>query len=490
MLRARRRRSRWLWRGALGAILAAALAAAATLSASASSLPGQPLYGLKQATEELGVRFARDDQARTLILLRQANARLDETAQLLEVGRTDQVADSTQRFDDALDRATTSFVVTIAAAPDEAGDPTTAQVEATFGHQQVQLETMLASAPEPTRAELRAALVETERSRALVAPSASSSRTAADTRSVVEGAGVVLVPTDTPPHASAASPPHDDVASHTPDATPVVQAEGAAADHHEASAQRALEAHADARDPSLVVSVRTPVEHLKIPPLAPASAVVPVHVRPSARGSDPNPPDPDQPNGTAELHASGAGPSVAVTSIAQHGQPRTADDHAVAPTPNHSDALQRVAVEPTTVTAQQPSNADSVSRASAGSGSLQAAPQLATPHAAHDAAASAAPSSLLTPMPVAAVAAASAHAGPSTPSSPPDTHRDGAPTAAHGSTPNVGNSGTTSNSHPPTTSSSNGKPAGGGSNTGASGGSKSGGGSSSANQSNSGGGHH
>ena len=96
--RTRKRRSRWVWRGALGGLLAAVLAALATLSVSASSLPGQPLYGLKQATEELGVWFAPDDQARTQILLRQANARLDETAQLLEQGRTEQVADTTPAF--------------------------------------------------------------------------------------------------------------------------------------------------------------------------------------------------------------------------------------------------------------------------------------------------------------------------------------------------------------------------------------------------------
>ena len=44
--------------------------------------------GLKQAQEELGVRLAADDQQRALALLRQANARLDETTRLLQQGRT------------------------------------------------------------------------------------------------------------------------------------------------------------------------------------------------------------------------------------------------------------------------------------------------------------------------------------------------------------------------------------------------------------------
>ena len=59
-----RRPGRWMWRGFGGGLLAAALVAAATLSASASSLPGDALYGLKQAQEELGVRMAPDDEAR------------------------------------------------------------------------------------------------------------------------------------------------------------------------------------------------------------------------------------------------------------------------------------------------------------------------------------------------------------------------------------------------------------------------------------------
>ena len=107
------------------------LATVATLSASANALPGEPLYGVKQAQEELGVRLAHDDQARTLVLLGQADARLDEAARLLQQGRTDQVAQTTQRFDDILDRATTTFVVTIAEQPTEARLLTTCRLQPT-----------------------------------------------------------------------------------------------------------------------------------------------------------------------------------------------------------------------------------------------------------------------------------------------------------------------------------------------------------------------
>ena len=111
----RGRRLRWLWRGTAG-VLAAALSVVATLTASASALPGEPLYGVKQAQEELGVRLAADDQARALALLRQGDARLAETARLLQQGRTDAALQTTQQYDQVVERATTTFAVTTADA--------------------------------------------------------------------------------------------------------------------------------------------------------------------------------------------------------------------------------------------------------------------------------------------------------------------------------------------------------------------------------------
>ncbi|MBV9132991.1 MAG: hypothetical protein JO318_09840, partial [Chloroflexi bacterium] len=162
----RRRRTKWLRRGGLGGLLAAALVAAATLTASASALPGDALYGVKQVREELGVRFAPSDDARALALLQAANTRLDETTRLLQEGRTDQVSQTTQQYDDALNRATITYVVTIAAATPT--DPTAGTMQSTLSQEQEQLQNLLKSAPEPARADLREALVATERSRALV----------------------------------------------------------------------------------------------------------------------------------------------------------------------------------------------------------------------------------------------------------------------------------------------------------------------------------
>ncbi|MBV9582228.1 MAG: hypothetical protein JO057_26895, partial [Chloroflexi bacterium] len=217
--RGRRRRARWLRRAALGAILAAVLAAALTLSASASSLPGQPLYSIKQATEDLGVRFAPDGQARTRILLWQTNMRLDETARLLDEGRTDQVATTTRRFDDALDQVTASYLVTLDASPTQTEDQTTALLEATLGQEQAQIQTMLASAPEAAQAELRQALVATERDRARVAglepstienaPSAGGHAQAAEMQRAGEVAASTTDATSPPPPVDLVAPAVD-----------------------------------------------------------------------------------------------------------------------------------------------------------------------------------------------------------------------------------------------------------------------------------------
>ena len=162
-----RRPARWMWRGVGGGLLAAALVAAATLSASASSLPGDPLYGLKQAQEEIGVRLASDDEARALALLHQADARLDETTRLLREGRTAESAAVAQRYDEVVERATTTYVVAIDDSSRD--DDASTRMDSKLSQQQEQLQALLQTAPEPARADLREALVATERGRALVA---------------------------------------------------------------------------------------------------------------------------------------------------------------------------------------------------------------------------------------------------------------------------------------------------------------------------------
>jgi hypothetical protein len=160
------RKTFWRWRATAGA-LAGVLTVAATLTASASALPGEPLYSLKQAQEELGVRLAADDQQRALALLRRADARLEETARLLQLGRTVDASETTQRYDQVLERAMSSYVVTVEDVPQPA--PATVHMDARLSQEQDQLRSMLQSAPEQARPDLREALVATERGRALVA---------------------------------------------------------------------------------------------------------------------------------------------------------------------------------------------------------------------------------------------------------------------------------------------------------------------------------
>ncbi len=160
-----RRRWKLLARGSVG-LFAAVMALGATLSASASSLPGDPLYTVKQAQEELNLRLATDDQARVLALLRRADARLDETSRLLQQGRTSEAVEVAQRFDQSVERATTAFVVTV----DRHDDPERYEhLQSALGEQQQRLETIIQSAPEPARPDLREALTTTERGRELMA---------------------------------------------------------------------------------------------------------------------------------------------------------------------------------------------------------------------------------------------------------------------------------------------------------------------------------
>jgi Domain of unknown function (DUF5667) len=204
-----RRGIRWLWRSSAG-LLAAALSVTATVTASASALPGEPLYSLKQVHEELSVRLAVDDQARALALLRLADARLDETTRLLRLGRTDAALETTLLYDEVVERATTTFVVTIEDAP--AAAPITEHMETALSRQHDQLQALLQSAPEPAQADLREALVATERSRAMVADPRAVGRTSGRGRS----APAAAAPAPATEPAPTAEPAPTTVVQHEP----------------------------------------------------------------------------------------------------------------------------------------------------------------------------------------------------------------------------------------------------------------------------------
>ena len=274
--RPKRLRSKWMWRGASGGLLAAALAVTATLTASASSLPGEPLYSIKQAREELGVRLAADDQARALALMVQADARLDEAARLLQQGRTADVAEATQRFDQVVERATTTYVVAV----DEStrGGPNGENMESRLTQQQEQLQELLQTAPEPARADLREALVTTERGRALVAdprpvdrvlgrtaPRPPEVAAALPTVAAEDEPTAVPTPTQTPPTATPVV-----VVAEPPAPTPVV-AESREVEHED---EAPAEAHNEDRPAVVAPSNRGSQVGRVNPPPAPAPARV------------------------------------------------------------------------------------------------------------------------------------------------------------------------------------------------------------------------
>jgi hypothetical protein len=201
-----RRRSRWLWRGA-ASLLAAVLGVVATLTASASALPGEPLYSLKQVREDLEVRLAADDQARALALLRLGDARLAETARLLQLGRTGQVYETTRRYDDAVERATTSFVVGVDDALPNHSATSTEYLESKLSQQQDQLEALLKTAPEQARADLREAVLATERGRAVVAePRPHQQAVSGSQVAAALPTQAAPLPTQTPPNPALAAP--------------------------------------------------------------------------------------------------------------------------------------------------------------------------------------------------------------------------------------------------------------------------------------------
>jgi hypothetical protein len=105
-------------RFAFAAILRPALAAAAALvlvvagatSAAASSLPGDPLYGLKRASEDVRLALTFDEVARFHLLSELTDRRLEELAEIAKrrpasaPTATQEYADAVNNFADALDR--------------------------------------------------------------------------------------------------------------------------------------------------------------------------------------------------------------------------------------------------------------------------------------------------------------------------------------------------------------------------------------------------
>jgi hypothetical protein len=88
--------------------LAAAVVTALTLSSAAfaaeSALPDSPLYGIKEATEQVELSLARTPKDRADVELRLATVRLQEASAMAGVHRGDLAAEAIDRFNALLER--------------------------------------------------------------------------------------------------------------------------------------------------------------------------------------------------------------------------------------------------------------------------------------------------------------------------------------------------------------------------------------------------
>jgi hypothetical protein len=98
-----------LLRPALAAAVILVLVFAGATSAAASSLPGDALYGLKRASEDVHVALTFDEVARMRLLSELADRRVEELAEIAKLRpssaptATQEYADAVERFADALD---------------------------------------------------------------------------------------------------------------------------------------------------------------------------------------------------------------------------------------------------------------------------------------------------------------------------------------------------------------------------------------------------
>jgi hypothetical protein len=98
-----------LLRPALAAAAILVLVGAGATNAAASSLPDDPLYGVKRLSEVVQVALTLDDVARMQLLSQLADRRLAELAEIAKHRRsgastaTQEYADAVERFADALD---------------------------------------------------------------------------------------------------------------------------------------------------------------------------------------------------------------------------------------------------------------------------------------------------------------------------------------------------------------------------------------------------
>jgi hypothetical protein len=116
-------------RPALAGFVVLVLAFAGATSAAASSLPGDPLYGVKRASEDVRLALAFDGSTRLQLLSELADRRLTELVEVAQQ-RPSAAPAATQQYADAVDKVTRAIVDTRVSADtsdDQQGDEVEAE---------------------------------------------------------------------------------------------------------------------------------------------------------------------------------------------------------------------------------------------------------------------------------------------------------------------------------------------------------------------------
>ncbi|HEV8534684.1 MAG TPA: DUF5667 domain-containing protein [Candidatus Limnocylindria bacterium] len=142
------------FRPALAAAAAVVLVLAGATSASASSLPGDPLYVVKRAGEDVRLALTFDDFARMQLLSEFVDRRLEELAEIAHQRPTSaptataQYAEAVERFADAVDRLRD-------AESDEKRDAAQSVADAAREKHRLVVDTVREKLPEEARPELQ-----------------------------------------------------------------------------------------------------------------------------------------------------------------------------------------------------------------------------------------------------------------------------------------------------------------------------------------------
>jgi hypothetical protein len=149
----KRRQLRWWWQSAAAGLVGLSLLAYGTTTVAAGSLPGEPLYGVKRATEFVALERVRDDVGRARVLVDQAGIRLDECSRLSSAGQTDAAMAAAEQYVATL-REATALMLAARPKPDQQALDQFARV---VGGQQQQLQLLAGTAPEVLRPSLESA---------------------------------------------------------------------------------------------------------------------------------------------------------------------------------------------------------------------------------------------------------------------------------------------------------------------------------------------